>query len=235
MIPQAEALYRLQEIDLNILRSSKRLQAIAAELEDDREVAQARQQVEQAQAALAPLRTRQRNLELEIQTNNGKSKASEDRLYSGAVKNPKELQDLQGEIAALKKRNAELEDQLLEVMMAVEGAEDALAAAEAELQAATTRWQDAHRSLLDEQQALETEVTALNARREAACQPISPANLKTYQAMRPRKAHQPVSALSGSSCSVCGVEQNRAVVMAVQRGDALINCDNCGRILVSIS
>jgi len=235
MTSQAEALYRLQEIDLNMLRSSKRLQAIAAALEDDQEVARARQQVGQAQTALTPLRTRVRDLELEMQSNTGKAQTSEDRLYSGKVKNPKELTDLQDEIAALKKRNAELEDHLLEAMMAVEEAEDSLASAESNLETVTRRWQDEHQSLLDEQQQLQAELERLNSEREQALKPISEANLRTYQTMRPRKANQPISALSGDSCSVCGVEQNRAVVRSVERGDQLINCENCGRILVRIN
>lgn len=234
MTSQAEALYRLQEIDLSIVRSSKRLGDIATALEDDQEVGRARHQVEQAQTTLNPLRARVRDLELEIQTNNGKTRASEDRLYGGKVKNPKELQDLQDEIASLKKRNAELEDHLLEAMMAVEEAEDVLANNQSALETISQRWQDDHRALLDEQQELQATLETLKAEREKACRPVSPANLKMYETMRPRKANQPISAMSGQSCSVCGVEQTRAIFQAVQRGDQLVNCENCGRILVKI-
>jgi uncharacterized protein len=51
---------------------------------------------------------------------------SEASLYGGKIRNPKELQDLQVEIAALKRRTATLEDEQLEAMLAVEDAETQL-------------------------------------------------------------------------------------------------------------
>src|SRR5690606_19989334 len=118
-----EALYHLQQIDLEILRHRKRLKEIATALGDSAVVQDAQVQLTSAQEQLKPLRTKMRNLETELQTNTQKAKSTEDRLYSGSVKNPKELQDMQLEIDSLKKRNAELEELLLEQMVLVDEAE----------------------------------------------------------------------------------------------------------------
>src|SRR5688572_14994668 len=98
---QAEALWHLQEIELNLLRHQKRLNEIATILGDDQAVLAAQTLLADAQKALVPLRTKARNFELEIQSNGQKAQQTEQQLYSGKVKNTKEMQDMQSEIAAL--------------------------------------------------------------------------------------------------------------------------------------
>ena len=63
----------------------------------------------------------------EIDTVDRKRISGEKRLYSGTVTNTKELQDLQDEGVALKRRIVALEDRQLEAMIAQEDAETAAA------------------------------------------------------------------------------------------------------------
>lgn len=231
---QAEALYHLQVIDLQIIRNQKRLKEIAAALEDNVAVLAAQQQVETAQQTLKPLRTAVRDLELEIQTNSGKAKATEDRLYSGSVKNPKELQDMQNEIAAIKHRNDALEEKLLEVMMMVEEHEAVLAEHEVSLAEAKSESESQHEDLLGERDQLEAEVSTLLEKRKAALVPVTEDSLKMYNTLRKQKANQPMALLNGLSCGVCGIEQTMAIVQDVRRGGKFVPCLNCGRILVDL-
>lgn len=228
---QAQALYRLQQIDLQLIRYKKRQGEIAEQLEDNAVVTTARQRVEGAEGALKPLRVRVRDLELEIESTVQKSKATEDRLYSGKVKNPKEMGEMQQEMEALKRRKDELEDALLEEMMAVEGAEDDLAETQQSLQAITVEWEAEHADLLAEQQQIAAEVEALLAKRERALENVTPESRKIYDSMRKRKANQPVALLQAGTCTTCGVEQTRAIEQEVAHGRSLVYCNNCGRIL----
>lgn len=230
---QAEALYHLQEIELSVIRRQKRLAEITQILGDDKVVAAAQADVAAVQAALAPLRTRARNLELEIQSNVQKTRATDDQLYSGKVKNTKELQDMQQEIVSLKKRHGELEELLLDVMLSVDDRETALTDAEAALARVVETRQGSQRDLLDEQAALQREVTTLKAQRETALKDVAPDSLAKYNALRPKKNNQPISVLYGESCSVCGVEQTMAIVRQAQLAQSLVTCHSCGRILVS--
>ena len=61
----------------------------------------------------------------------GQAEAS---LYGGHVQNPKELQDLQKDVASLKRHLETLEERELEAMEAAENAEKDFAAAEADLE-----------------------------------------------------------------------------------------------------
>lgn len=229
----ADALLHLQDLELALVRGQRRLQEISAALADDAVVAAAQAELQTAESALAPLRVKARNLELEIQSNTQKARASEDQLYSGKVKNTKEMQDLQAEIAALKRRNGELEETLLETMMAVEEAEAAQQDADANLTRVRASRASDQQALTDEQSALQTQVARLKEQRKQAMTAIPADVLTRYNALRQPKNYQPVAVLQDDSCGVCGVEQTMAIVRQVQLGQSLANCLSCGRILVS--
>jgi len=158
---QASELYRLQEIDLNVQQHHKRLEEIAAQLADHKALTEAEQLVAHDQQVLTPLQNKVRKLEQEIQTNTTKLRETDETLYSGRVKNPKELQDMQQEIQSLKKRNQELEDVLLETMMAVDMADAALKDSSTKLEIISAQFELANKSLLDEQKRLKSEGSAL--------------------------------------------------------------------------
>jgi hypothetical protein len=103
---------------LNHLGEVLRLQTETAEL------LAARAGAKEAAAELQTWQTQQRGLNLELAGVNDKARRSEQRLYSGNVKNPKELTDLQNEIEALGRRRAALEDEIIEAMIMVEDVQD---------------------------------------------------------------------------------------------------------------
>lgn len=232
---QAQELYALQEIDLKMIAHHKRLDELKQLLQDNHLVTEAQSLLEDSQKHLQPLKTNQKNLDLEIQGNRQKGKSSEDRLYSGNVKNPKEMQDLQQEITSLKHRNAELEDNMLELMLEIEEAEADLAHSQDNLQTVTSQWESDHSDLLQEKSTLETELERLAAKREKAVTQISASNLKIYDTMKKKKANRPLSPLEGRMCTACGVEQTLAIEQAVLHNSELVNCENCGRILVKLN
>jgi uncharacterized protein len=229
---QAEALYHLQEIELGILRARKRLQEIAAALANSETVQTAQSQVNTARKTLTPLQTKARDLDLEIQSTLQKARATEQHLYSGQVKNPKEMQDMQQEIQSLNKRHGELENHLLEMMVAAEEAEAALHDAESVLKGVTAEWESQHQELLDEKKLLEQQAAQLLQQRKTALAQVEPGSKKIYEVLKPKKNYHAVAVLNGSSCSMCGVDQTMAIEREVRQGQKLVYCENCGRILV---
>ncbi|RMG82386.1 MAG: hypothetical protein D6712_14710 [Chloroflexi bacterium] len=230
---QAQALLRLQDIELAIRQKRKRLQEIESILNDNAAVIAAKQNVEKVEAELKPLRTRLRDLELEVKANETKQKSTEDKLYSGTVKNPKELTDLQREIEALKNWRTELENRMLELMMEIEDVEASLDAAQATLQQMQETEASKHQALIDEKQALEQAIAESMEQYRAAQASIDEDALKIYKEMRPQKGYRPVAALDGQNCGVCGVAQTTATLQAVRHGNQLVYCSNCGRILAT--
>ncbi len=229
---QFSILYELQQIDLALLENRKRLDEIARVLADNSTIARAQAAVDAVQKKLPPLRTKVRDLELEIQSNTQKAQLSEQRLYSGNVKNPKELQDIQHEIASLKRRNADLEDTLLEFMMSIEETEGSLSEVQAKLQGATSEFEAQNADLMSEQTRLNQENKTYQAQRDKTIAQIDAKHLKLYDTMRARKANKPISILEGNSCGVCGIEQTMNIVQEVSRNQDIVYCINCGRILI---
>lgn len=217
---------------MQIARAQKRLTELAAALQEQSAVTEAARVVEAAQQTLTPLQAKARNLDLELQSTAGKIQATDAQLYSGRVRNPKELQDMQQEIQSLKKHHSDLEDQLLETMLKVDDAETALRNAQGRLASVKAEWEAAHGQFLEEQSRLQTQVKPLAVQREEAAKLLDAESLRLYNQLRPRKNNQPVALLAGNSCSVCRVEQDLAVAGEVRRGQKLTTCMSCGRILV---
>jgi uncharacterized protein len=232
MTTQGYLLYKLQEIEVQILKHQKRLGDIATELANNAGIQQAQRAVDTATQAVTPLNTKATDLNLQLQSVRSKRDATEKRLYSGTVKNPKELTDMQNEIASLQKRDDELDEMLLEAMLYLEEAQAQLAKATQNLKDVTAQVETEHQTILTEKSKLETQVKTLQAQRQEALKPISASAMQTYNALRPQKANQPMALLQGQTCGVCGIEQNSIIVQAVRKGEELTPCKNCRRILV---
>jgi uncharacterized protein len=229
---QSQLLYKLQEIDLNILQRQKRLNDIIRMMNEQDTVKQAQLAVETATQAVRPHETKAKDLDLQLQSVRSKRVGTEQRLYSGAVKNPKELNDMQNELDSLDRRIKTLDSDLLEALLYLDDAQDTLKQAKTSLDAITQEWEHNNQALLQEKQILEKEVAVYKTQREEALKPITPASLQTYTTLRPQKANQPIALLKGSTCGVCGIEQTSTLVQAASKGDALVSCQSCRRILV---
>ena len=111
-------LYQLQLVDSEHDDKSRQLAMVNEGLGESEEVRRAAVAVAETEASLTDLRAQMRALELEVGGVNAKLKQNQDRLYSGRVRNPKELSNLQEEAAALRRRRSELEDRELELRLA---------------------------------------------------------------------------------------------------------------------
>src|SRR4051794_2767299 len=182
----SQALYRLQTIDLAIAQKRTRLAEIDAILSKDETVASARKSLEAAEAVAKPWQTRTRDLDLEIKSVAQKIQTNDKTLYSGRVSNPKELQEMQEEIVALKRRQSQLEDELLDAMMHNEDSQAIVDEARQKLNDVQARWAGSQMDMLNEKQRLEKDVRDLEARRKEAAAAIDKASLTTYEQLRTR-------------------------------------------------
>ncbi len=228
------ALYRLQVLELDILERAKRIKAINAQLEDDAALREAEAEDEEAQAALEEAEARVRDMELEIAAGLDKRQGAETRLYSGEVTNPKELQDMQMEVEALTRRKSVLDDELLKL----KSERDELRAKADDTEARCSQVREKHelesKELLDEKETLTDTVNQLLTRRKSSVAAIPQQAFQTYNSMRAAKSNRPVAVLKEKACTICGIEQNYIVITAINRGEELVNCQNCGRILIRL-
>ena len=226
-------LHRLQGLDSEGDRKRRRLAEIEAALNESDALRQARQAVERAQEHVHQLTVKQRDSELEVQGLAEKTSHDELRLYSGAIKNPKELADLQAEVAVLKRRRQQLEGDLLEVMIEREDAEAAQAQAQSHLDELQAAWSVQQADLLGEREGLQAKLAEIEQARGAILPSIDSGNLAVYEALRRRKGGLAVVQLRDGACGGCGVTISPSLEWQLRQGK-LVPCGNCERILVRL-
>ncbi len=227
---RTSALYRLQKIDTELDQRRAQLAEVSAQLASDPAVQQAQADLTAAQAELAVARRAAKALDDENQSLSAKIKENENRLYGGKVRNPRELQDLQADIASLKKHRDALDDQQLAAIDVMEAAERKEAEAQKTLESVETARAEERRDLLKDKGAVESLIAKLDGEREAALITINSEDRATYDTLRKQK-RTAVVGLADGSCSICGVAPSSSRVQAARAGGELVRCGNCGRIL----
>lgn len=227
---QVDQLLRLQQIDDEIKNGKNRLSQVIRLQSESETLLAARKRAVESEAELHDWRGKQTDLNLELNGLNSKAKRSEDRLYSGLVTNPKELEDLQHEIESLGRRRVATEDDLLEVMIMVEEAEVENADAVEALDKMQSEWERHQENLRQEQVTLVQRIKELSDLRSQQLELISPASLASYENAIRRAGTTAVVLLKNNLCQGCQVRVPENLVKTANEGK-LVNCDSCGRIL----
>jgi predicted nucleic acid-binding Zn-ribbon protein len=224
-------LYRLQCLDHEGDAKRRCLAEVEAALGESEPLQQARRALESAQALVKRWSLRQRDLELETLGVSDKISRSEERLYGGTVRNPKELAELQAEVAALRRRRQRLEDDLLTAMIELEEAEAAHADAHQHLDETQARWSAQQADLATEREGLQARLAEIEQARADVLPTIEAGDLATYQTLRRRKGGLAVVQVRNGACGGCGIAISPSLEWQL-RHDELGACSNCGRIIV---
>jgi len=224
-------LFRLQKLDTRIDEIDRRLKEIDLALNDNQRVKRAQKKYKSAQNKAKEIRIKLHLIEDKVEAQKLKRKTTQNVLFSGKVKNPKELEDLQMESDALKRYIARLEDEQLEAMIENEAAEEAENEARKNLEQAKGTTAEENAELLGEQDKLEKDLDRLILEKKAVLGSIPPGNLSLYKKLRKAKHGTAVAAVSDGGCSVCGQALTPADLQAVRASNALVYCPSCGRIL----
>jgi predicted nucleic acid-binding Zn-ribbon protein len=231
VMSKAEMLYRLQTIDLEIEERARRLKEVENSLGESQELCQARQALQEGEKRLGQQRTRLRDQELEMRSLASKIASVEDQLYGGRIRNPKELASLQNELQYLKRRKDELEDQILESMIAIEESEASVVEQRERLARLEVDWQGVQARLSAEQAELIDKLSQLKAKRAELRRTVEASDLALYEDLRRRRGGQAVALLQGELCRGCGVTIPTSQAQRARQGETLTLCSSCERIL----
>jgi uncharacterized protein len=226
-------LYRLQELDNHLDQINDRLNEIEKALSDDRQIRKARKVVEKTEEEVKKITIALHQIEDKVEDQRLKRKTTQASLFSGKIKNPKDLQDLQMESEALKRYIAQLEDKQLEIMITKEEDELELEQAKKELQQALGTTAEENASMLGEKTKLEEDLERFKKEKEAVLGAISQENLELYNRLRKLKRGTAVASITDGGCSVCGQALTPGDIQSVRSSTSLVFCPSCGRILFS--
>lgn len=224
-------LYRLQQIDSQLDKLHNRLNAIEVKLNDNHAFRRATTRLEVKEKNLENNRKSLRRAEENVLTQQIKIEQTESTLYSGKVSNPKELEDLHNESAALKRYLNVLEDRQLEEMINVEQAESEHREAKLNLAQVQQEYEGLKNELTSEKIEITQEIDKLNNDRVVELKSISNDEVDLYEKLRHNKRSVAVAKVIEDTCSACGSTLTTALRQAAKSPGNLTFCESCGRIL----
>ena len=231
-------LIELQRIDSNIfsleiklrnLPEIEQLTAIAKRITEGQEI------LKIAELELGDIAVELKRSEIEVEQVNERIKKDENRLNSGQG-SPKELEQMQHELASLAKRKAELEDGELEIMLRHDAAKskaETLKSDEAGLKQLelelNVRFENASSNL-------KTQIEADQKLRSAKAQDIEKSLIELYEKIRNSAGGVGAALLVGNTCEGCHLSITPVELEKIksQPKDEVIRCEECRRILVRI-
>lgn len=179
----------------------------------------------------------EKRLEDEARTVEAKAASEDKRMYSGTVSSPRELQAIGEEIASLKRRQSELEDRALEIIVEIEPLDEAIAestAREHELRAQQVQLEERITVAEAEIGAQLGDLEHRRAEVVAAVTAVSQSVVAHYEDLRKKLGGIAAAKLEAGSCRGCHLKLSAVEFDRVmhQPADAIVHCEECGRILV---
>ena len=229
----AKQLYILQGIDLDLETKGERLRIVEAQLSDSRVLLKIRAEVEKKQQQLAELQREQRAAEWEIDDIQARITQTEEKLYGGSLRNPKDLLNLEKEIKGYRGQLRNKEDALLEIMSQVEAIQQEIAEESERARQLEEEWHRKQQQLIGEQAELNAGLAIGKRQRDELAATIDPASLQLYEALRVRKQGQAVAKVAQGRCQGCHLTLTVDELQQA-RMEELVQCSNCDRILCQI-
>ncbi len=225
-------LAHLQRVDAGIAAQSRRLAEITQLLAGDAALDAARASFDAVQRALDHSRAAMRDDELKAQALAAKIEELEQRLYSGKVTNPKELDGYARDAEMHKRLRGELDERMLVSMDTIDAAQK-----QANELARTAARLEAERANVIAECSRETQeilkrMDDLQAERAEARAQIDAQTLATYDPLLKSKAGQALAATKQGACNACGVTIPSGIAARVRQSEELVLCPSCGRILL---
>ena len=156
------------------------------------------------------------------------------RLDSGAVTSPNDLENLQHEIASLAKRQGDLEDVVLEVMERRESVQERARELSERVEAVGAKSEDAAARRDEASGGIDAEIATATKEREAVAAVVPADLMKLYEKLRTQQGGVGAARLYQRRCEGCRLELNITELNEVRAAapDAVVRCENCRRILV---
>jgi uncharacterized protein len=220
------AYQRLVEKERELRDDIERVESLLA---SDPNVAHAGESLASARASQQAIQLRLRDSDRDREAHRTRLRTRERELMSGRIRNPTELMQLNQEVEHMKASFADEEEAELRLMEEAELAEQAVLEASERLQDARSRSASDEPALRRDLESWQAELVQVKADSDAIWAQVSPAAQQAYLRVR---AHPPVAEVDHNQCLACHVTVTSSGMQALRKGEEIVHCDNCGRILV---
>lgn len=232
-----QVLLQVQEKDSQILAANHEI----TELPERRAIEATQKDIEQLKEALKALEAEvhennrtQKRLEDEVATIQERNDSQKGKLYGGEVIAIKELQALEMDIASLKERQTVIEDQIIEVMELNEPIENEILNLVQQQQSHIENEAQLREDLQKAIKEIEIRISQIQAEISHLTKDLPSELINEYENLRSRPGHVGIAKLVNRTCNGCNLELPAVEIDRIKKlsEDSLINCEECGCILV---
>lgn len=227
---QIETLNKLQAVEDNLHHLRVELNQVDANLAElDAKLADSQGEVTLLNEEVEAARKTYREGELDIKTNQETIDKSDAKLRQ--VKTNKEYQATLREIDELKRRNSELEDELLGLLEKIEGGESTLAERETRAHQRKNEIVAQQNTIREEAAEKQTAVAALEAERAEIATALPKTIMAQVEDIKALRGRPIIASVSASVCSGCNMNIPAQLFNELQRFDSLKRCPMCQRLI----
>ncbi len=230
MNPDIHLVIKLQELDDKIAELEKEVASLPKHIAEIEKSLDAHlRRLEADRAALAANQKERRRLETDIQVHQQKAAKLKDQMLS--AKTNEQYRAFQNEIAYEEQEIRKAEDRILDLMAESEPLEANVKKTEAAL-AEEKRQVEAEKQRVRQRTAEdEKQLAELRSERKAAATELKPVLLSLYERIRKKWRGSAVAEVVESRCTGCNIALRPQFVQEVKRGDQVLQCESCGRLL----
>src|SRR5579863_5256151 len=230
MNSELQNLIDLQRVDAEMASLRAEIAALPKEVAQiEAKLAGSKAKVESAQAAMKADESSRRKHESDIKDQ--QEKISKYRDQSLKVKTNQEYKALLSEIEHAESEIRKLEDKILEIMVAADARKETLKQAEATLKADTAENEKEKQHARQQTEQDEKQLAELKIQRDQFRQGVSDDSLRHYDRVLKLRGSALAAVHDNQMCSVCRVILRPQVYQDVMKGDVILSCDSCQRIL----
>ena len=224
-------LYDLQELDLATAECRDRIHAIELRVGDRIEIDALAREHEALKEFLGSLTVRQRSESLEAEAMRVKVDEVESRLYSGNITSVREMEGFQKEASFLKEQLTELDERVLQSMVALDEAQKRIHELEETSVKAEKGWHAEQSDLGQELKDRRADLSDMEGRRDALVSQVSGQDIRLYERLRVSKKGQAIAKVEGGMCRGCSMALPTHQLQRARTGREPVLCNSCGRIL----
>jgi predicted nucleic acid-binding Zn-ribbon protein len=227
---QIEILASLQIVDREIKEHAGIKKALLSELEEKERLIQVRKREIQALTTACEAKEKLRQEKEGVLQEEGK-KAMDKRMRMNRIKNVKELQALQREIDQIRQANSELEEDLIKMMVEIDGLKGEIKTKQDELLTTQQEWQQKQETLQNQLSEIDHAVDEASKRRQAIAGEIAVDLMSRYELIFARRNGNAVVEASGGICQGCYMNIPPQLWNEIIRSEKINLCPSCQRIV----
>lgn len=229
MHPDLATVRELQAVDRTIGSLTSRIEIIPAQIKQIEDQLNAfLHALEEHKQQLAANQKERRDLDADTQMIRAKISKHRDQLYE--VKTNEQYKAMLHEIGGEEAKIRAIEDRILDKMGEAEELESFVRDAAARLEGERSRVAGEKQALEKERAADEASRAEAEQRRRALAEGLSGSSLQLYERARKARGTAVVEVVDGT-CAGCHVKLRPQYFNEVRSSEALLTCENCGRIL----